>query len=112
MKCLMKCLKDILLRVPTCVELPRTEGSDVGAEPLPVIPGVGHQLPARVTDDQTAVIPLVLLMDVVTAEKALAAVLVDEELLVAGAYPQGVGGLVAHVVVGLAVTGNNKTCGE
>ena len=113
MKCLMKCLKDILLRVPTCVELPRTEGGgDVGAEPLPVVPGIRHQLPARVTDDQTAGIPLVLLMDVVTAEKALAAVLVDEELLVAGADAQGVGGLVTHVVVGLAATGNNKTCGE
>ena len=99
-----------LYGVGTCVELPRTErGGDVGAEPVAVIPGVGHQVPARVTDDQTAIITLVLLMDVVSTQEALAAVLVDEELLVTGAGAQGVGSLVAHVVVSLAGTGNNKT---
>ena len=104
-------LKDIL--APTCVELPRAEGGgDVGAEPVSVIPGVGNQGPARVADDQTPVIPLVLLVHVVSAEETLAAVLANEELLVAGAGSQGVGCLVAHVVVGLARTGNYKTCGE
>ena len=76
---------------------------------MSVIPGVSHQVPARVTDDQTSISPLVLLVDLVSAEKALTAVLVDEELLVTGAGAQGVGCLVAHVVVSLAQTGNNKT---
>ena len=76
---------------------------------MAVIPRVGHQVPALVADNQTAISPLVLLVDVVSAEKALAAVLVDEELLVTGAGAQGVGCLVAHVVVGLTETGNNQT---
>ena len=101
-------MKDI--RAPTCVELPRAERrGDVGTEPVAAIPGVGHQVPARVAHDQTSISPLVLLVDVVSTEKALAAVLVDEELLVTGAGAQGVGCLVAHVVVSLAKTGNNKT---
>ena len=102
-----------LYGVGTCVELPRTEGGgDVGAEPVAVVPGVGDQVPAGVTDDQTAISTLVLLMDVVSTEKALAAVLVDEELLVAGADPQGVGSLVTHVEVRLAGSRNNKTCSQ
>ena len=107
MSCLhIECQKDI--RTATCVELPRAEGrGDVGAEPVSVIPGVGHQVPARVADDQTSSSPLVLLVDVVSTEKALTAVLVDEELLVTGAGAQGVGCLVAHVVVRLTETGNN-----
>ena len=88
----------------TCVKFARTDGGgDVGTVPLPAISRVRHQLPAWVTLDQTAVIGRVLLLDAVPTEEARSTVIVDEELLVACAGPEGVCCLVAHVMVCLAL---------
>ena len=71
--------------------------------PVSSVPGVSHQLPAIVTLDQTSVVGRVLSSDIVLTEEALSAIVVDKELFVAGALPEGVGSLVAHVDVGLAL---------
>ena len=53
--------------------------------------------------NHTTVVGRVLSSDIVLAEEALSTVLVDKELFVAGTFPEGVGGLVAHVDVGLSI---------
>ena len=63
----------------TCVEFARTDRlGDVGAVPVTSVPGVSNQLPALVTLNHTPVVSRVLQVDVVPAEEARGAVLVDE----------------------------------
>ena len=103
--------------------------------PAATVPRVGHQLPARVARDQTAFVGGILLSNIVSTEETLAAtaqhspprflkfyqklllknvlrclcaVLVDEELLVTATGAQRVGGLDAHINVGLAVTASQQ----
>ena len=58
---------------PTCVELARTDWCrDVGAVPVTTVPGVGHQLPAFIAGDQTAIVGSILLMNIVSTEETLA----------------------------------------
>ena len=60
--------------IPTCVELARTDWCrDVAAVPVSTVPGVGHQLPARVARDQTAFVGGILLSNIVSTEETLAA---------------------------------------